>query len=156
MLERYNRTTRIIIAIALAILIWVVGVIIGQEQTVTILNPEGGFKSIITRARNISVSLMIDEGNGNVKVLSDNGFIYGRTVMDLLQKFKNQEELSLDYAQDKLSGEIAGFTLNNLISGKQGGFLWLIWVNHQLQTEQADKIKLKANDYVELKYINLR
>lgn len=155
MLERFNATTRLIIAICLAVVIWIVGVIIGQEQTVTILNPEGGLRNIIYRNPAIKVSLMVDSGGGRVAVYQDQQLSYGQTVYDLLKKI-NQVEPSLKFIADlnQSSGELKSFSLSGL-NNIANGSSWLLWVNNQLRPEPLNKVKLKARDVVELKYTKL-
>jgi uncharacterized protein YybS (DUF2232 family) len=68
MLERFNKTTRIIIGATLAVIIWIIGILIGQEQTVLILNPEGNLTNFITRSRTIQVRAMLDYSDGQIRV----------------------------------------------------------------------------------------
>lgn len=156
MIEKFDKTTRIIIGAALAIVIWITGIIIGQEQTVLILNPEGGFKSIITRTRVIKVSLMLDYGNGGVEVYPEMRINYGDSVIKILESANRLEnnKLDLQYQQDRITGEISTLSISGYQSfpnDKQ----WLVWLNNNLQTDNLDKILLKAGDVVELKYIKL-
>ena len=155
MLERFNTTTRIIIAACLAVVIWITGVVIGQEQAVTILNPEGGWSYIINRAPAIKVSLMVDAGAGRVTVYQDQQLNYGQTVFDLVKKI-NQAEPSLNFKAtvDQKTGELKDFSLAGL-SNISSGQSWQLWLNNQLRTEPLNKVKLKARDVVELKYIKL-
>ena len=155
MIERFNLTTRLIIAIALAIFIWVVGVIIGQEQAITILNPEGGLVNIITRTRTIKVSLMIDDGAGSVKIFQWVALPYGQSVLDLLNEVKKEGKIDLFYQQNEKTQVFSAFRLNNLNS-TDNGKKWLVWQNQQLIMEPLNRILLKANDFIELKYIKLK
>ena len=155
MIEHFNRTTRLIIAIALAVLIWVVGVIIGQEQTITILNPEGSLINIITRARTVKVSLMIDDGTGSVKIFQWVSLPYGSSVLDLLNEVKKEKKIDLSYKQNEKNQEFSAFRLNNL-SSVNNGKEWLVWQDQQLITEPFNRILLKANDFIELKYLKLK
>jgi len=156
MLEKFDKTTRLIIGLALAVLIWVVGVLIGQEQTITILNPEGGLKSILNRAPTIKVSLMLDFGNGQVLVLPSTELIYGQSVFQLLEKINKDESagLTFSYQSNKETGELTNVSFNGYFS-QNGGKEWLIWLNNKLQTLPLNQIKLKAHDIIELKYIKL-
>ncbi|MDP2586825.1 MAG: hypothetical protein Q8P32_03575 [Candidatus Komeilibacteria bacterium] len=155
MLERFNTTTRLIIAICLAVVIWIAGVIIGQEQTVTILNPEGGFSNIINRNPSIKVSLMVDQGGGRVAVYQDQQLNYGQTVYQLLEKI-NQVDSNFNFIAelDQQSGELKNFSLAGL-KNTANGASWLLWVNNQLRTEPLNQVKLKARDVVEIKFVKL-
>lgn len=155
MLERFNATTRLIVAICLAVVIWIVGVIIGQEQTVTILNPEAGLSNIINRSPSIKVSLMVDQGGGRVAVYQDQPLSYGQTVYDLLKKI-NQLDPNLNFTAEvnQQNGELKSFSLAGLNNAANGPG-WLLWLNNRLRPEPLDKVKLKARDVVELKYTKL-
>ena len=156
MLERFNQSTRIIIAAALAVLIWVIGIIIGQEQTVTILNPEGGLKSLITRTQTIKVSLMLDWGSGRIKVFPEITLNYGDSVLELLDKVDSLPDSGLDfqYRLDEKTGELASYSIGGYFSQPEGE-KWLVWLNNLLQTKELDEVRLRASDVIELKYIKL-
>jgi len=156
MLDRFNQSTRIIIAVALAVLIWVIGIIIGQEQTVTILNPEGGLKSLITRTQTIKVSLMLDWGNGRIKVFPEVILNYGDSVLELLDKVDSLPDsgLAFQYRLDEKTGELASYSIGGY-SGQPEGKKWLVWLNNLLQTKELDQVRLRASDVIELKYIRL-
>jgi len=155
MWKHFNTTTKLIMAIALAVIIWIAGVLIGQEQAITILNPEGGLGNIITRARTIKVSLMIDDGTGSVKVFQWITLPYGNSVLDLLNQVKKEGKIDLAYAQDEETKAISSLTLNNLNS-TDNGKSWMVWQNQSLITEPANKILLKSHDLIELKYLKLK
>ncbi|MFA6304282.1 MAG: hypothetical protein WCV73_01875 [Patescibacteria group bacterium] len=156
MLERFNTTTRLIIAVSLAVVIWIAGVLVGQEQTVTILNPQGGLNQIINRQVNIKVSLMLDFGEGKIIVYPETQVKYGQTVLNLLQKISQEDKsgLKLVYDLDAKTGELKKFSLQG-ISGNLTGRQWLVWLNNQLQTQPINSIKLKSKDIIELKYVKL-
>ena len=157
MLEKFNSTTRLIIGITLAVVIWIAGILIGQEQTVTILNPEGGLKGIITRSHTIRVSLMLDYGEGQVKVFPEVPIKYGQSVLNLLQAVgeSTNHQLEFKYQYSQPAGQLNGFSLSNL-ANQVNGKKWLIWVNNSLQTDDYQDVLLKAKDVVELKYIKLK
>lgn len=155
MQNHLNQTTRIIIGVALAVVIWIVGIIIGQEQTVTILNPEGGLGGLISRTRSVQVSLMIDYGNGQVKVYPEVKLSYGSTVFDLLKRVSSiDKKFILNYVEDKENQEVANLSINDFQSYTNGQ-QWLVWLNNSLQLEAVNKIRLKTGNVIELKYIKL-
>jgi len=155
-IDHFNRATKIIIAATVAVVIWIAGVLIGQEQTVTILNPEGGFSGIISRTRSIQVSLMLDYGDGLIKVMPEVKLTYGSTVLALLKRVQAIDpQFKLSYQTEEKTGKISGLAINNYISSISGKE-WLTWLNHNLQTATIDKVRLKNGDLVELKYLKLR
>ena len=155
MQNHLNRATRIIIGGTLAVIIWIAGVLIGQEQTVTILNPEGGIGSIITRTRSVQVSVMMDYGNGQIKIYPEVKLSYGSSAFDLLKRIESIDKtLSLNYQLDQETQELSDLAINNYQSYSEGK-RWLIWLNNVLQTEAANHVRLKSGDIVEFKYINL-
>lgn len=156
MLEKFNKTTRIIIGATLAVVIWIVGILIGQEQTVLILNPEGELTSFINRARTIQVSAMLDNGNGMIKVYPEVKLNYGDSVLKALNRVNELEnkQLKLSYQMDDETKAVTQLIINGYESNPLGR-QWLVWVNNILQTEDVGKIRLKAGDIVELKYVKL-
>ncbi len=154
--HHFNKTTRIIIGLALAVIIWIVGILIGQEQTLVILEPEGGLKSLISRTPTVKVSLMLDYGNGAVTVYPDLEVAYGQSILQLLNKLAKTEKnkLKINYQLAKDNSRLSDFSLNGFVS-YSGGRQWQAWVNNQLQSRPLNLVKLKARDIVELKYINL-
>ncbi len=150
-----NKTARIIIGVALAVIIWLVGVYIGQEQTITILNPEGALGNIITRVKNTQVSLMLDYGDGRIKVYPTVKLTYGATVLDLLKRIKTIDQaLNLTYSFNQETNSVVNLAINhyvNLPAGKK----WQLWLNNIQMTRDISQIRLKTGDIVELKYIKL-
>jgi len=156
MQNHLNRTTRIIIGGALAVVIWIVGVIIGQEQTVTILNPEGGLGGLISRTRSAQVSLMIDYGNGQIKVYPEVKLSYGSSAFDLLKRIESiDKKFSLTYNINEEDQKVTDLAINNYQSYSSGQ-QWLVWLNNTLQVDTVDSVRLKSGDVVGFKYIKLR
>lgn len=137
-------------------IIWIIGIIIGQEQTILILNPEDGLRSFITRARTIQVSAMLDFGEGRVAVYPSVVLSYGESVLAMLNKLNTgqQSKLYLTYNQDEKDGTVSDLSIGGYIAGDWGKS-WLLWVNNVLQTEDISRVRLKARDVVELKYVKL-
>ena len=155
MKQSLNKTTRVIIGGTLAIVIWLTGVFIGQEQAVVILNPEGALGNIITRVKSIQVSLMLDYGSGQVKVYPEVKLTYGATVLDLLQRIKTIDQplnITYNYNQDKKS--VTNLIINHYASNTAGK-KWQFWLNNLLITRDISQARLKTGDIVEFKYIKL-
>lgn len=159
MFKSFNTTTRIIIGAVVAVLIWLTGVVIGQEQTVTILDPSGGLYSILNRTPLIKVSLMIDYQNGQVEVYPETEITYSQTVLDVINKINRGkaegDQINISYNQNEVEGTISNLSINGYQS-RTGGKQWQVWLNNRLQTDDLAGIKLKASDVIELKYINLQ
>jgi len=153
MWRHLNQTTRIIIGLTVAVLIWISGVLIGQEQAVLILNPQGGWRGFVNRDRIIQVSLMLDFGDGQIKVFPEPRIKYGESVFNLLKSLP----IHLDTAdrQAEPAGQIIDLTIDGYVSDPQGK-QWLVWLNNQLQSEDLSQIRLKSGDIIELKYIKLK
>jgi hypothetical protein len=157
MLEHFNRTTGIITAISLAVIIWILGVIIGQEQTITILNPDRDLKTILNRSPKIAVNLMLDYQDGRIRVFPEVPLTYGQSVFNLLDRLKQNPAIALafEYNLNKQTGQLESFSLGGLVNLVDGP-KWQLWLNNNLQTKGLTAVKLKAGDIVELKYIKLR
>ncbi len=150
-----NRATRIIIGGTLAVVIWIAGILIGQEQTVTILNPEGGLSGIISRTRSIQVNLMIDYGDGRVKVYPEIKLTYGASALSLLKQIESiDKKFELNYTDNQETQEVSNLSLNGYQSTEYSK-KWQIWLNNQWQTEGVNEIRLKSGDIVEFKYVKL-
>lgn len=156
-MEKFNKTTKVILGIAVAILIWISGIVIGQEQTVLILSPEGGIRGIINQTKIIKVNLMLDYGGGQIKVYPEMKLNYGDSILKLIEAADRLENNKLDihYQEDSLTGGISALSINgyqSLPNNKE----WLVWLDNNLQVDDLNKIKLKSGDIVELKYIKLQ
>ena len=150
-----NKVTRIIIGGTLAVIIWIAGILIGQEQTVTILNPEGGLNGIITRTRSIQVSLMIDYGDGRVKVYPEIKLIYGASTLSLLKQIKSSDKkFELSYTDNQETQSVTDLSINGF-KNTENGKKWQIWLNNQWQTEGVNEVRLKSGDIIEFKYVKL-
>ena len=155
MQNHLNRVTRIIIGGTLAVVIWIAGILIGQEQTVTILNPEGGLSGIITRTRSIQTSLMLDFGDGRIKVYPEIKLNYGASTFNLLKQVSLvDKKLDLKYTADPETQEVKNFSINGYNS-TEADKKWQVWLNNQLQTEGINQIRLKSGDIIEFKYVKL-
>ncbi len=149
-----NKITKIIISGALAVIIWIVGIIIGQEQTVTILSPEGGLGGIISRTRSAQVSLMLDYGTGRIKVYPEIKVEYGSSALNLLERIENiDNDFNLEYTLEK--DQILSYLSLNGYPNFEVGKKWLIWIDNVLQTDDLNNVRLKSGDVIEIKYIKL-
>lgn len=154
---KFNKTTGIILGVALAVIIWITGILIGQEQAISTLNPEGGLREFFNQSKVIRTSLMIDYGDGRVEVYPAVKISYGGSVWKLLKSAAatEKDKLNLKYQEDSKSGEISNLNINGY-SANTGGQQWLLWLNNNLQDNDLSKIRLKSRDVVELKYIKLK
>ena len=155
MQNHLTKLTRIIIGGVLAVVIWIAGILIGQEQTVTILNPDGGLSGIITRSRNIQVSLMMDYGDGRVRVYPEVKLIYGASALDLLNKVSiTDKTFKITYEDYQTAAGAARLSINGYVTSANGK-KWQVWLNNSWQAGHLDKIQLKSGDVIEFKYVKL-
>ena len=155
MKQYFHKITRVIIGGTLEIVIWLTGVFIGQEQAVVILNPEGALGNIITRVKSAQVSLMLDYGDGRVKVYPEVKLTSGATILDLLNRIKTIDQalnLTYNFNQDKKS--ITNLAINHYVSNAVGK-KWQVWLNNLQIARDISQVRLKTGDMVEFKYIKL-
>lgn len=155
MKQYFLKIIGIIIGVSIAVIIWLSGIFIGQEQTITILNPEGALGGLITRVRSTQVSTMFDYGNGRIKVYPEVKLIYSASALDLLKKIKTIDQtFNLTYKLNQNTGNLADLAINhyqNTAAGKK----WQAWLNNIQLKRDISQVKLKTGDIVEFKYIKL-
>ncbi|OIO46442.1 MAG: hypothetical protein AUJ28_02480 [Parcubacteria group bacterium CG1_02_37_51] len=142
---------RIILLVSLAVVVWIAGVMVGQENTVTILNPE---TSVTGRQSfsNPQVSIMLDFGNGQIDVYDQLFIINDKDLWAALKNLAVREDLQLDYNKDWAINGLDWYRLQNKLTG-ESGVTWHVWVNNQYRTEDLTDIVLKNGDVVNFKYL---
>ena len=101
----------------------------------------------------ISVSLMIDYGNGEVKTFSNVEMESEATVFKLLEKVTRENNIKLGH---KDYGNELGVLIESLgeaVNNSQTGHYWQYWVNNSYAQVVASNYQLKKGDIVEWKYI---
>ncbi|MCX6785426.1 MAG: hypothetical protein NTZ18_01070 [Candidatus Komeilibacteria bacterium] len=122
MFEHFNRTTGIIIALAMAVIVWTAGVIIGQEQTLIILNPDQDLTAIFSRSPKITVNLMLDYQDGRVQVFPEAPLTYGQSVFNLLNQLAQNpaNQLDFSYNLNSATGQLENFSISGLTNSAGG------------------------------------
>ncbi|MFH1667698.1 MAG: hypothetical protein ABH884_01570 [Candidatus Komeilibacteria bacterium] len=142
---------RIILLVSLAVVVWIVGVMVGQENTVTILNPEA---SITGRQSfsNPQVSIMLDFNNGQIDVYDQLFIINDKDLWTALKNLAVREDLQLDYNKDWAINGLDWYRLQNKLTS-ESGVTWHVWVNNQYRDEDLTDIILKNGDVINFKYL---
>lgn len=143
---------RIIAKIIVVIAIFAAGFFIGQYEA---LSPSDGHiaSNVLEAPQDITVNLMLDYGDGDVK--SFNGILlpFNASVFDLLKKAATDNNFNLEYKD--YGGDLG--VLVQAIGSKAGNaktnMFWEYWVNDTHADIGASGYKLKNGDIVEWKYL---
>lgn len=150
MRTEFSLVLRALLFIGIAVVVWIVGVMVGQENTVTILNPYvnyGGIRS----GGSPTVSIMLDYNNGQMQSYDNLQLIGNNNLWAILTNLSDDEKIRLVYNNDIDKAGLTWFGINgrNNISG---GVRWQVWVNNVYQKQALDNIVLKAGDIINFKY----
>lgn len=119
------------------------------------LNPlrsECGVQPVITELKvPRPVSLMIDRGDGVIKVQTNLAWYDGMTVFDALKTASEKQDVKLEYKD--YGGDLGMFIVS--IDGKKGSgdAWWQYWVNNKYGEIGASNAKLAAGDAVMWKLV---
>jgi len=151
MRKEFSLIMRALLFVALAIVVWVVGVMIGQENTVTILNPYADSASVRSVGQP-AVSIMMDYNGGQINTYHQLSLIGGNTLWRVLAGLSDQGKIKLAYNSDFTEAGLKWFSINGR-ADNVGGIRWHVWVNNVYQSTKFDNIELKSGDAVTLKYL---
>ena len=91
MRKEFSLAMRALLFIAIAVAAWLMGIIVGQENAVIILNPNTSTANV-REASNPNVSIMLDYNNGDIDILEN---ISSKEIEFELNKII--EELFIEY-----------------------------------------------------------
>jgi hypothetical protein len=100
-----------------------------------------------------SVSLMLDYGNGTVKVYSGLPFVAGNSVFDLLQALELAQKIKLDYKD--YGGDLGVFlnSIDGIGKDAKDQKYWQYWLNNEYSTVGVSTYALRPGDVIEFKFI---
>jgi len=143
---------RLLAKIIIVIAVFFGGFYFGQQQA---LSPSNG-SSIEERQQQveeeISVSLMLDFGNGQVMTQGEVKLAEGSTVLDLLEKVTTENNFEL---QSRDYGEMGAFVeaIGGIENDASSDRFWQYWVNNEYAQVGVSAYKLVDGDVVEWKFI---
>ncbi|MFW0862540.1 MAG: hypothetical protein ACKKL6_03050 [Candidatus Komeilibacteria bacterium] len=142
---------RALLFVAIAIGAWLVGMVIGQENAVTILNPNTSTANI--RESNIPrVSMMLDYNNGDIDVVDDIELTSHSNLWEALIGAEEQGKIKLGQNEDWLENGLLWYGINGLYNSSESR--WYIWLNNDYVSELPDKFSVKNGDILYLKYLS--
>jgi len=146
---------KLIAKIIIVAVIFIAGFYLGGQQ---VLSPSNGNQAINQgnqasgEKAEISVSLMLDFGNGQVRTFAGLNLAQGSTVFDLLKKVTADNDFEFVY---KDYGEAGAFieAIGDIANDAKGDRFWQYWVNNDYAPVGASAYQLKDKDIVEWKFI---
>lgn len=156
MAENNGTIIKIVVSLAVAVIIWIAGVLIGQEQTIFMFDQDNAIKSAMFPSREVKVSLMLDFGDGRVEVYPNVTVKYGSSILQLLKSVDDltPNRLTIAFFQNEETKEVSVAGIDDYLSVSDNK-KWLVWLNNASQPNELNKILLKSKDVVELKYVKL-
>jgi hypothetical protein len=148
---KFGFIIRMLLIVALAVVVWIVGVMVGQENTVTILNPDISMTGRQSFS-NPQVSIMLDFDNGQIDVYDELFIIDNKDLWTVIKNLSIREELDLDYNKDWAVNGLDWYRLAGKTTSENGSS-WHVWINNIYQTKDLSNIMLKNNDVVSFKYL---
>ncbi len=146
---------KLITKIIVAVIIFIIGFYLGTQQ---VLSPSNGNQAINQGTQvseekaEISVSLMLDFGNGQVRTFAAINLAEGSTAFDLLKKVTADNNFNFVY---KDYGEAGAFieAIGDIANDTKGNRFWQFWVNNEYAQVGASTYQLNDGDIVEWKFI---
>jgi len=150
---------KLLAKIIIVVVIFIGGFYFGQQQA---LSPSNGSQPVAeTESANqpekqatteISVSLMLDFGNGQVRTYNQIELAKNSTVFGLLEKATAENNFKL---QSKDYGDLGVFieAIGDIKNDTAGDRFWQCWVNNEYAQIGASNYQLNDGDVVEWKFI---
>ncbi|MFW0837588.1 MAG: hypothetical protein ACKKL5_01160 [Candidatus Komeilibacteria bacterium] len=151
MKQSLSMPIRIVLVLAVALIVWIVGVMVGQENTVTILNPDTSYTGMHTNTQG-TVNIMIDYNNGDIATYNNLPLATNHSLWAVVKRLADQEHIPLSYNDDFDTVGLQWWRLAGR-GNVQGGIQWHVWVNNVYQNKSWDKIELKPGDIVSFKHL---
>lgn len=105
----------------------------------------------IEKAPQTQISIMIDDGAGNIQVFNEPFSTSSPNLFNLMQNLASKSAIKMTYKNYEGLGSLIQ-SLNGLENGS-GGKYWQYWVNNQYGKVGAGNYKPSAGDSIEWKFI---
>jgi len=151
MKQEFSIALRALLFIAIAVGAWLMGIVIGQENAVTILNPYTSTANIRSGAIP-AVSIMMDYNNGNIDIFDEIELISHANLWEAMVGADSMDKFNLGYNDDYLDNSLQWYGINGVYNSD--GSRWYIWLNNKLQSELPDTINVKNGDVLLFKYLS--
>ncbi|MAF14272.1 MAG: hypothetical protein CMI53_05300 [Parcubacteria group bacterium] len=140
---------KLIAKIIIIVTIFAAGFYIGQQA----LAPANGSKVVgEENSEQITVSLMFDFGDGEVRTFNDVVLSKNATMLELLEKVTTDNDL--EFRITDYGGGLGALieSINNYSSDARNNRYWHFWVNNVYSDIGASNYILENSDVVEWKY----
>lgn len=151
MKKEFSLVLRAILFVAIAVGAWFVGIIIGQENAVTILNPYASTASIRDSSAP-RVSMMLDYNNGNIDIISGVELTSHANLWEVMLGAASQDKISIGQNENYEEVGLQWYGVNGFYNNSETR--WYIWLNNELQSGLPDSIVVKNRDVLLFKYLS--
>lgn len=151
MREEFNLAMRSLLFIAIAVAAWLMGIIVGQENAVIILNPNTSTANI-REASNPNVSIMFDYNNGDIDILKNVELKGQANLWEAMLGAQERGDIDLGYNDNWSEVGLQWFGINNYFNSTEAH--WYIWLNNKYLSGLPDNIEVKNGDVLYFKYLS--
>lgn len=137
---------KILSKIFILVIVFLIGLFLGQYFSKIQLPRETEVE------KEIEVSLSLDFGQGNIKTFEGIRLEEEKTVLDLLEKVTEENDLEFSFKQYPDLGVFVE-SIDNVVNDFERNLWWQYWVNGEYAIIGASNYQLKNGDSVEWKYI---
>jgi len=102
--------------------------------------------------KEITVSLLLNFGDENIKTFENVKLKEGKTIFDLLKKVTQENNMEFSYKEYPDLGVFIE-SIDNISNDAKTNKWWQYWVNGQYSQVGASNYKLKNGDIIEWKHI---
>jgi hypothetical protein len=151
MKKEFNIILRALLFIAIAVAAWLIGIMIGQENAVTILNPDVS-SGTLRNMTNPVFSVMIDYNNGDIDTIDKIDMKSKANLWEAMNGVDSSEGLRLNQNEDYPDNDLQWYGINDFYNS--GDARWYIWLNNDYQSSMPDQIVVKSGDVLYFKYLS--
>ncbi len=151
MRREFNLVIRALLFIAIAIGAWLMGMVIGQENAVTILNPNTSTANI-REGGQPTVSMMLDYNNGDIDIVDNIILTSHANLWEAMLAAEEEGKLTIGQNEDWIENGLLWYGVNGLYNSSESR--WYIWLNNEYVSELPDEINVKNGDILYFKYLS--
>lgn len=151
MKQELSLTLRALLFVVIAVGAWLAGIVIGQENATTILNPNTSTASI--RGGNTpSISMMLDYNNGDIDIFDDIELTSHVNLWEAMVGAASQDKINLGQNENYEEVGLQWYGMNGFYNSSTAR--WYIWLNNEYQSDLPDNILVKNGDVLLFKYLS--
>ena len=151
MKREFSLAMRSLLFIAIAVAAWLIGIVIGQENAIIILNPNAS-TATIREVGKPNISAMLDYNNGDIDVIDNIELSSHANLWEVLLDVEKQGRIKLDENEDWPKVGLQWYGINGMYN--TGDARWYLWLNNEYVSELPDNIVVKNGDVLYFKYLS--